>query len=487
MLVQAGRHVRPGNAVPPPGRQGQRVRRAELDWLRALVVLGLIPFHVAIIFTRSATDYVKNGEASLILTLIASFISYWGMPLLFFVAGAGAWFALRFRSPGQYTRERLTRLVVPFVFGVLAIVPVQVYFGYLSNPSYHESYVEFYPTHLRGFAALVHGLPEGAGNTLIGHLWFIPLLLFFALATLPLFLALKRPAGLRLVGHLARLCELRGGVFALALPLAAIDLLTHSGWPEQLSAGSQLPENLSGFLLYLFVFVFGFIFYADARFVQAVRRERGLALGLGAIGWLAMQWAFAARAAPQPEDTVRYIIFTLLNTYISWLWIIFFLALAVSFFTRSVALLPFLNDSAYPVYVLHMPVLTIVGYDVVRWPVGMAAKYVIITLVTALITLGLYAALIRPNRALRFLFGMKPLARAAHTRQSTPGDGSEMMPARTRQYDTLREHPGAHENPAGRSQADGSQAIDLASLVWPALPIASHRSAAMSARAYRMG
>src|SRR5690242_3510307 len=199
MPAQVGRYVWPGNDARPPGQQGQRVRRAELDWLRALVVLGLIPFHVAIIFTRSTTDYVKNSEASPALTLVASFISYWGMPLLFFVAGAGAWFALEFRSAGRYARERFTRLVVPFVFGVLAIVPVQVYVGYLSNPAYHDSYVQFYPAHLRGFAALVRGMPPGGtANTLIGHLWFIPLLLFFSLATLPLFLALKRPGGLRL-------------------------------------------------------------------------------------------------------------------------------------------------------------------------------------------------------------------------------------------------------------------------------------------------
>jgi glucan biosynthesis protein C len=459
MPAQAGRQVWQGSDARTPGQQGRRVRRAELDWLRALVVLGLIPFHVAIIFTQSATDYVKNSEASPALTLVASFISYWGMPLLFFVAGAGAWFALEFRSAGRYARERFTRLVIPFVFGVLAIVPVQVYFGYLSNPSYHDSYVAFYLAHLRRFAALVHGIPGDVGNTLIGHLWFIPLLLFFSLATLPLFLALKRPGGLRLIGRLALLCERRGGIFMLALPLAALDLLTHSGWPEQLSRGAQLPENLSAFLLYLYVFVFGYILYADARLARAVRRERGLALGLGALCWLVMQWVLATHAVPQPDDTVRYVAFTLMQTFTSWLWIIFFLALAMSFFARSNRLLPFLSDSAYPVYVLHMPVLTIVGFYVVRWPIGMTAKYVAITLATAVITLGLYMALIRPSRVLRFLFGMKSPAHAAQGRQANPKDGNqanpkdgnEMMPARVRRSDERREPARTLAYPAGQS------------------------------------
>lgn len=49
------------------------------------------------------------------------------MPILFVLAGAAAWFALGHRSPGDYVVERFKRLLVPFVFGVLVIVPPQAY------------------------------------------------------------------------------------------------------------------------------------------------------------------------------------------------------------------------------------------------------------------------------------------------------------------------------------------------------------------------
>jgi glucan biosynthesis protein C len=40
------------------------------------------------------------------------------MQLLFLLAGAATWFALRRRSGSQYAKERLMRLLIPFIFGV---------------------------------------------------------------------------------------------------------------------------------------------------------------------------------------------------------------------------------------------------------------------------------------------------------------------------------------------------------------------------------
>ena len=48
------------------------------------------------------------------------------MQLLFLLAGASTCLALRKRSNRQYVGERFVRLGVPFVFGVLVLVPAAV-------------------------------------------------------------------------------------------------------------------------------------------------------------------------------------------------------------------------------------------------------------------------------------------------------------------------------------------------------------------------
>jgi fucose 4-O-acetylase-like acetyltransferase len=50
---------------------------------------------------------------------VASFINVWHIPLFFVIAGMSTWFALNRRTAGQYRAERVLRLLVPLVFGVL--------------------------------------------------------------------------------------------------------------------------------------------------------------------------------------------------------------------------------------------------------------------------------------------------------------------------------------------------------------------------------
>jgi len=79
--------------------------------------------------------------------------------------------ALRFRSAGRYVKERATRLLVPFIFGVLVLVPPQSYLGLRSHSDYAGSFLAWYPR----FFQLIPKDMEGycLGGHTWGHLWFI--------------------------------------------------------------------------------------------------------------------------------------------------------------------------------------------------------------------------------------------------------------------------------------------------------------------------
>jgi hypothetical protein len=51
------------------------------------------------------------------------------MPLMFWLTGASSWYALEFRTGRRYLKERILRLFIPLVFGIIIIVPPQ---GYLA-------------------------------------------------------------------------------------------------------------------------------------------------------------------------------------------------------------------------------------------------------------------------------------------------------------------------------------------------------------------
>ena len=103
------------------------IRCYELDWLRVMAVLVLVFFHSSEIFSIG-WFHIKNAETSRFFSALSGFIYIWHMPLFFLVAGASTWFALEFRTGRAYVKERMYRLMIPLIFGVLLLIPPQSYF-----------------------------------------------------------------------------------------------------------------------------------------------------------------------------------------------------------------------------------------------------------------------------------------------------------------------------------------------------------------------
>ena len=99
--------------TPAESSAGLR-RRYDLDWLRVLVILNLIPWHAAwlIAFAAGFSHVSRESPGVTILRYYTGFFLRWQIPLLFFIAGASACISLNYRSPGAFVRERARRLFV---------------------------------------------------------------------------------------------------------------------------------------------------------------------------------------------------------------------------------------------------------------------------------------------------------------------------------------------------------------------------------------
>ena len=70
--------------------------------------------------------------------------------------------------------------------------------------------------------------------------------------------------------------------------------------------------------------------------------------------------------------------------------------------------LAYLNEAVYPLFILHLTVIAMLGYFVTPLDLSVAAKYLLITTSTITICLASYHLLIRPFNWMRWLFGVKP-------------------------------------------------------------------------------
>ena len=320
------------------------------------------------------------------------------MPLFFVVAGAGSWFALRRRTAGQFTRERTMRLLVPFLIGTFVLGPVQIYLSWR-----HRVETGVIDWTLPQFVAdrLVHIGPKLFG-ALGYHMWFLGYLFAFSLLALPLLIWLKGEAGQALVARLAGLCERRGAILLLALPLVIVRLVLQPLFP--------LEHDWADFAVYGMFFILGYLEYADERFTRAVRRDGWMLL----IALIALTLAFGftlmsleSYGLEDAPATFSEFFFWACVSAAGWCGTAFMLFIGMRFLDRNSRALQYGLQVMLPFFVLHQTVILAVAYYVVQWDMALLPKLLVVMLGSFAITLALCEFVIKRVSFLRILFGMK--------------------------------------------------------------------------------
>jgi surface polysaccharide O-acyltransferase-like enzyme len=433
----ARRAPKPRRAQPPT--TSAPARRAELDLMRALVVAGLVVFHSAEVFAVGTRWFVNDPRPSIGFSVFLLWGSLWGMPLLFLVSGMAARQALHVRTAGAFVRERLGRLLVPFVTGLVVFVPPMFYLARLGKSGFHEPYWRFWLRFIdpRAIASglLVHGSWSEFDPA---HMWFLYVLLILSFLLLPAFLYLRRPQGTRLMARLAEFADRHGilAVFAAATPIVIVE--TAFG-PDVNTGGWER-------LAYLFPLLYGFLIASDRRWGAAFRRARLAALA----GAVAATVVLIVRVGSLGESAANLSnggvpALSALQGVAGWLWVASILGFSESLMARrrsqslTVPCLPsaraeprwrratrHANEAVLPFYVLHEPVIVAAAWIIIRFDAPSVVKYVALVIVSFTGTLLLYEMLVRRFRITRLLFGMKP---ASHESRAISGRGMAPKPA----------------------------------------------------------
>jgi hypothetical protein len=369
-------------------------RRYDIDWIRILAVLLLIYSHSACIFGYPSWQ-VNNAQRSAGMTQFMFFTSLWHMPLLFLVSGIGTAFALRFRTVDQYLKERVKRLLIPLIFGMLVLVPLQVYYERVGNLNFQGSYLKFYPYYFE--QAYSHKDVDWH------HLWFLGYLFLFSALALPLFLYLKKEAGQRLITKLAGFCQRIGVIFMGAIPLAIIEVTLRAKWP-----GSHNPlHDWTNFLYFLTFFIYGYFMVSDARFERTLDRHGTISFIL-AIAMTSIIFAWGANSpVPVYDYSPGYILYQIIHSFNSWFWVVAILSFGKKYLNVKSKLLKYANEAVLSFYILHQTAIIFIGFYVVRWNVGIVEKFLVISTLSLVLTIALYYLLVKRTKVTRFLFGMK--------------------------------------------------------------------------------
>src|SRR5262249_45248841 len=167
--------------MPPMSKSSVPVpdRRADLDWLRLGAFGLLIVYHAGMAWSGWNTPMASDDNIGWLREGMR-FLDRWRMPLIFVVSGAAVMLALGTRSVYGFSLDRVHRLLLPFAFGMVFLVPPQDYLEQLYQGKFAGSFIDFM---WQAFSDVYPG-----GKIHSHHLWFIAYALALTFILLPCFL-----------------------------------------------------------------------------------------------------------------------------------------------------------------------------------------------------------------------------------------------------------------------------------------------------------
>lgn len=388
--------------TPSPELTALSTRRYDLDWLRVIAILTLLFYHTGMIYV-SWGWHIKSDDHSQPMEVVMRWLHHWRMPLLFFISGAGTYFALRKRSFSSYAGERVRRLFIPLVFGMFVIVPPQIYTEWLFRGRFLGSYAEFYPEVFK-FQAYHDGGTGGAFSW--HHLWFVCYLFFYSLLSIPVFRWLRSGAGQRFTDWVERLTARPGGAMWLGgVVIFASQITLKPFFPEETHA---LVNDWAYFVKNLLLFWLGYILISRPALGQILTNQRRIFLVGTLICTVILYGVRAVYDFEGPDIVAVEIAAVLYSDCLTWFSVLASVAYGYRYLNVNRPILPHLTQAVYPFYILHQTVIVLIGYYVLtQTNLGVYDGFLIISLSSLVVCIAIYAVLIRPFKLTRLLFGVK--------------------------------------------------------------------------------
>lgn len=311
----------------------KELRKHYIDNLRNLTILLLFPVHTFMIWNNFGSRfYIWLGENKILSSLIV-LVNPWFMPILFCLAGMSARYSLKKRTGKEFIMQRISKLLIPFISGMILLVPFQTLYARKYFDNYKGSLLDnwkYFFTHLTDFSGY-----DGAFTP--GHLWFILFLFLISMIALVLFRFAPYEKFAVKVEKIPVF-----GVLLLFIPIWLMYYLGNFG-------GFSIGKNLALYLT-------GYYVLSNDLIIEKLERN---------IKWLAGSCIIETLVSVTVYYKFSYYGDLWVN-FIGWLTILVLLVIGKRYFNKKTGFTEYFNNASYPIYILHQTILVILAYYVVQ-------------------------------------------------------------------------------------------------------------------------
>jgi glucans biosynthesis protein C len=355
-----------------------------IDNLRWMSILVLFPFHASFVFCAGwYRYYVLSDFPSTAAHCLTVAVEPWIMPLLFCIAGMSAKFALQTRTHRVFLTERVTKLLVPFLAGLILICPVIAYYALKFHTGYNGSFAGAF-VHFFTSVTTQPGLNGSMGDFSVDHLWFILFLFIISVAALAMILARQRLSGRHFgTGNVS--------LPVLGLLFIPVWLLNFAGFSV---TGYSFPA-------YFFLFLAGY-FLLSVEQVQSLLEKYWIVL---LVAWIVLTAGVMWGAGIMLGHFDVFWGTSPLFVLTGWTGVLAFMGAGRHLVDQTSAFAAYLGTASYPVYIIHQAVLVAIAYYAVMLPVSPVLQFAVIVIFSIVLTFACYE-IIRRIPGIRALFGI---------------------------------------------------------------------------------
>ena len=351
-------------------------RRNDIDALRVFAFALLITYHVGMVYVADWSFHIKSPHQWEWLEWPMVALNRWRMPLIFLLSGIALGLSRGATRPGRLALRRTRFLLIPLIFGMLAVVPVQAWVEARTNGAFDAGFGAFLlrywqlrPWPEGGFAGAEFGITWN-------HLWYLAYLWAYSVTLAALVLLwrfIKLPGT---AAFPAMRAARQGGAAALTI-IPSLWLFVCLYWLEPRFGDTKaLTDDWAQHAQYFAAFLFGFgLARVSAWWDRVVQlRRRWLMLALAGLS-VYMVLRVAGRVLSPTE----------LDNLPTWNWraisdaahalyaanmLLAIVGYGAVWLNRPFQWLPYANRAVYPWYILHQSLIVPLAFLLIPLELG---------------------------------------------------------------------------------------------------------------------
>ncbi len=336
------------------------MRKYYLDNIKWLVIVLVVVNHVISIFSSNGSVMSYNTKGIAALDAIGYFIYPWFMPILFVIGGMNARYSLQHRTTKEFRKERVLRLLLPFLAYLLLIGPFAAQLAFKVN-DYDIVFKE-----LPSAVVIIIRLLNGMGPS-----WF--LLQMFLLSYL--LLLIKKLDRKEKLYSISKACNVKK-LLLLYIPVFISAQLLYVAFTFR-----------NG--LYLFLFLLGYYMFSEEKVQDLIEKWGIYFLSAGAlIGGFQCYISFGKSY----QEVVNHWVVMLYT----WLMILGVMGCAKRWLNDSNFFTRYMNQRSFGIYLFHyVPMVYIAYYVTTYFHFSYIVNYILVFILSFAASILLYGIMVR--------------------------------------------------------------------------------------------